>query len=396
MIKYNTPEISNGVYAVGAKDRNRRLFDALVPLPRGTTFNSYLVKGAEKTALIDSVGPGFEQELLDKISSLTDLSKLDYVVMNHAEPDHSTALGAVVRESRATLYTTEKGAPMAARYSGVPAERIKTIKDGDTIELGGKKLRFIESPWLHWPETMFTYLEENKVLFSCDFFGAHAPDGTYDDDIPDIISLAKGYFAEIMMPLRPFCKKGLDKVAALEITTIAPSHGPVYRNPSRIIDAYRSWVAGETLRKAVIVYVTTWGATEQMANCIAEALAKEGINPKLYNLASFDMGQLAEDLVDSPALVVGSPTLFSGLHPYMNNTLNLIKLLKPPVKFGAAICSYGWGKGALKQAQEFFENAKIEFVGAVDSYGPPHDEEIQKITELAGQLAAKISAHVVN
>ena len=280
MIKYNTPEISDGVYAVGVKDRNLRMFDALVPLPRGTTFNSYLVKGAEKTALIDSVGPGFEKELLDKISSLTDLSKLDYVVMNHAEPDHSTALGAIVRESRATLFTTEKGAPMAARYSGVPAERIKTIKDGDTVDLGGKKLRFIESPWLHWPETMFTFLEENKVLFSCDFFGAHAPDGTYDDDIPDIISLAKGYFAEIMMPLRPFCKKGMDKVAALEIATIAPSHGPVYRNPSRIIDAYRSWVAGETLRKAVIVYVTTWGATETNGQQHGGGVSKRRRKPK--------------------------------------------------------------------------------------------------------------------
>ena len=129
---------------------------------------------------------------------------------------------------------------------------------------------------------------------------------------------------------------------------------------------------------------------------MAEALAKEGVNPKLYNLESFDLGKLSEDLVDSPALVVGSPTIFSGLHPYVTNALNMIKLFKPPVKFGAAICSYGWGKGALKQAQEFFENAKIEFVGAVESYGPPHDEEFQKIAELAGQLASKISAPIVN
>jgi flavorubredoxin len=392
MIKYNTPEISEGVFAVGAKDRNRRMFDALVPLPRGTTFNSYLVKGAEKTALIDSVGPGFENELLEKLSSLTDLSKLNYVIMNHAEPDHSTALGAVMRASQATLFATEKGAPMAARFGGVPPDRIKAIKDGDTLDLGSKKLRFIESPWLHWPETMFTYLEENKLLFSCDFFGAHAPDGTYDDDIPEIISLAKGYFAEIMMPLRPFCKKGLDKVAALDIATIAPSHGPVYRNPSRIIDAYKSWVSGETSRKAVIAYISMWGSTETMANLTAEALAREGVKAKLYNLAQFDLSQLAEDLVDCPAIVIGSPTLFSGLHPYMTNALNIIKLLKPPVKFGAVVNSYGWGRGALKQAQEFFESAKIEFVGAVESYGPPKTEEQEKIAELATQLAAKLPA----
>jgi flavorubredoxin len=390
MIKYSTPEISRGVYAVGVKNYNLRLFDALVPLPRGTTYNSYLVKGIEKTALIDSVGPGYENELLEKISSLTDISKLDYVIMNHAEPDHSYALGNVIRASRATLFATEKGAVMAARYSGVPAERIKAIKDGDRLDLGGMNLRFVESPWLHWPETMFTYLEENKLLFSCDFFGAHAPDGVYDDDIPDIISLAKSYFAEIMMPLRPFCKRGLDKVAALEIAAIAPSHGPVYRNPQRIIDAYRGWVAGETSRKAIIVYVSTWGATEKMANSMTEALGSEGVSVRLYNLASFDMGHLAEDLVDCPAIVIGSPTLFSGLHPYVTNALNIIKLLKPPIKFGAVLDSYGWGKGALKQAQEFLENAKIEFVGAVESFGPPQAEEHQKIAELAAQLAAKL------
>lgn len=390
MIDYNSPEISENVFAVGARDWNRRMFDALIPLPRGTSFNSYLVKGNEKTALIDSVGPGFENELLEKLKSLTDLSNLDYIVMNHAEPDHSKALGDVIRSGRAILLTTEKGAPMAARFSGVPEARIKTVKDGDKIDLGGKTLRFIESPWLHWPETMFTYLEENKVLFSCDFFGAHAADGIYDDDIPEIIGLAKSYFAEIMMPMRVFCKKGLDKVATLDIAMIAPSHGPVYKNPSRIIDSYRSWVAGETQRKAIIAYITMWGSTEAMVKSMAESLGRESVAVKLYNLAQYDMGLLAEDLVDTPAIVIGSPTVLGGLHPYVTNALNVIKLLKPPLKFGAILNSYGWGKGAVKQGTEFFENAKIELTGFVESYGPPAADEHQKIAELAAQLASKL------
>jgi flavorubredoxin len=390
MIRYNLPEISDGVYAVGAKDWDRRIFDALIPLPRGTSFNSYLVKGHEKTALIDSVGPGFAEEILSKISALTDLANLDYVVMNHAEPDHSLALGAIIRAGRATLLATEKGAPMAARFGGVPEERIKVVKDGETINLGGRTLRFIESPWLHWPETMFTYLEENKVLFSCDFFGAHCADGIYDDDIPEIIGLAKSYFGEIMMPMRVFCKRGLDKAAKLDIAIIAPSHGPVYKNPKRIIDAYQGWVAGETVRKAIVAYISMWGSTGVMANSMVEALGSEGVAVKLYNLSQYDIGLLAEDLVDTPAVVVGSPTILGGLHPYVSNALNIIKLLKPPLKYGAILNSFGWGKGVVKQGLEFFESAKIEAVGSVESYGPPGPEEHQKIAELASQLASKL------
>jgi flavorubredoxin len=390
VLKYHLPEISEGVFAVGAKDRNRRLFDALIPLPRGTSFNSYLVKGSEKTALIDSVGPGFESELLEKLTALTDLSNLDYIVMNHAEPDHSRALGAILKASRATLLCTEKGAPLATRFGSVPQERIKTIKDGETLELGGKKLRFIESPWLHWPETMFTYLEENKLLFSCDFFGAHAAEGTYSDDVPEILGLAKSYFAEIMMPMRVFCKKGLEKIAGLDIAMVAPSHGPVYKKPEIIISAYRSWVSGQTARKAVIVYISMWGATELMAGAMANALEQEGVAARLYNLSQYDMGLLAEELVDTPAIVIGSPTVLGGLHPYVTNALNIVKLLKPPLKFGAILNSYGWGKGAVKQGMEFFESAKIEPVGSVESDGPPQAEDQELIFKLAAQLSAKI------
>ncbi len=389
MIKYNLPEISDGVYAVGARDRNRRVFDGLMPLTRGTSFNSYLVKGREKTALIDSTGPGFEQGLLDKISALTDLGSLDYVIMNHAEPDHSRALGNVIRASRAKVLSTEKGAPMAARFGGVSQDRIQTVKDGQTIDLGGKTLRFIESPWLHGPETMFTYLEENRLLFSCDFFGAHSADGVYEDEISEIIWLAKAYFAEIMMPMRVFCKKGMEKVARLDLAMIAPSHGPVYTKPNMILESYRSWVAGETARKAVIPYVSMWGSTEAMSFAMAEALGKENIAVRLFNLEQFDISDLAADLVDCPIIVIGSPTLHSGLHPLMANVLNMTRIFKPPLKYGAILNSYGWGKGAVKQGLEFFDSAKIEAAGSVESYGPPGDEEYQKIAELAGLLAAK-------
>jgi flavorubredoxin len=240
MKRYNVPEISEGVFWVGTKDFNRRIFDALIPLPQGTSYNAYLVKGKEKTALVDTVNPGFEKELIEKIGQITDPTDLDYIVMNHAEPDHANAIPYIMQASKeAVLITTEKGAKMAKIFHRVPDERIKTVKDGDAIELGGKTLKFIEAPMLHWPETMFTYLIENKVLFPCDFFGAHTAFGIYDDDVEEIIPVAKRYFGEIMMPFRNMGKKALDKIKNLEIKLIAPSHGPIYKNPERILEAYQ-------------------------------------------------------------------------------------------------------------------------------------------------------------
>jgi flavorubredoxin len=390
MKKYHIPEISNKVYAVGVKDRNLAIFDAIMPLHRGTTYNSYLVIGDSKTALIDSVGPGFENELMEKINQVSDLAKLDYIVMNHAEPDHGTAIRELVKHTQAKVVTSEKGAAMAARYYGVPQDRIQTVIDGVTIDLGGKTLKFVAAPWLHWPETMFTYLPENKLLFSCDFFGAHAPDGVYDDEIPEIISLAKDYFAEIMMPLRSFCKRGVETVSKLDLAMIAPSHGPVYKDTNRIIDQYRTWIAGDTQNKAIIAYATTWGATEKIAGGMIEALAEQGVIVKPYNLAQFDMNLLGEDLVDSRAIVLASPTILTGLHPLVLNIMNIVKSLKPPLKYGAFLNSYGWSKGASKHGLEFFESAKIESVGALEVYGPPSDEDYIAIEELAKQLAAKM------
>lgn len=391
MRNYHIPEISDGVYAVGARDYNRRLFDAFIPLPRGTSFNSYFVKGNDKTALIDTVGPGFELELIEKLRQLTNLSELDYLVMNHAEPDHGTAIPLVLRESRATLVTSEKGAAMASRFYGVPAERIKAVKGGECLELGGRTLRFVDTPWIHWPETMVTYLSESRLLFSCDFFGAHSAEGIYAEEVEGIIPLAKGYFGEIMMPLRVFAKKALEKIESLEIEIIAPSHGPIHRGTA-MFSHYRQWVTGETLPKAVIVYASMWGSTEKLVEAAADELAASGIEVKRHNLADLRLDLLVEDLVDSRAIVVGASTVLSALHPTVVYALNLIKILKSPVKYGAALNSYGWSKGTVKQAVDFFESSKIESVGAVEVFGPPAGDDLTAVQELARALAAKTLA----
>ena len=384
-------EISDEVYWVGARDWNRRIFDALIPLPQGTTYNAYLVRGGDKTALIDTVNPGFEEELVARIAQVSDAASLDYVIMNHAEPDHAGAIPHIMELSKgAQLVTTEKGAKMAQRYYGVPPERITTVQDSDTIGLGGKTLKFIDAPWLHWPETMFTYLVENKVLFPCDFLGFHTAYGFYDDEVEEFTPFAQRYFGEIMMPFSKMGQKALGKLNDLDIQIIAPSHGPIHRNPERILDAYRRWTMGETKAKAIVVYVTMWNSTEAMIKTMVDSLMAEGVEVGLHNLVYADLGDVARDLVDSRAIVLGTPTVLGGMHPLAIYAAHLVKALRPPLKYGAVLSSYGWGGGAVKQAAEILEPTKVEVVGALEVHGPPAAEDYQQIADLGKKLSAKI------
>jgi flavorubredoxin len=387
----NTAQISKDVYWVGIRDWNRRLFDALIPLPRGTTYNSYLIVGSEKKALIDTVNPGFEKEWEEKISKITDPTQVDYVIMNHAEPDHAGSIPHIMRiNTKAKLVTTSRGAKMAQTYFNVPENRIMIVEDGKTLSLGDKTLRFIEAPMLHWPETMFTYLSEGKVLFPCDFFGAHVAQGLYDDEIEDLIVFAQRYFGEIMMPFAANGKKGMEKIKDLDIKLIAPSHGPIHRNPERILSAYRRWVNGETREKAVIIYVSMWGSTDKMVKTMEDTLLSEGVEVSKHNLAVADIGDIAKDLVDSRAIVLGTPTVLNGAHPLGMYAAYLAKALRPPAKYAVVLSSYGWGGGAVKHIQETLGPSKMEVVGAVDINGPPTETDTNKIVEIAKTLAKRI------
>jgi len=391
MSSKNVVKLSDGVYWVGVKDWNRRLFDGLIPLPRGTSYNSYLVTGNEKKALIDTVNPGFEKELEEKIRQITDPSDLDYVIMNHAEPDHAGAIPYMMAiNSKAKLVTSSKGAKMAQIYFRVPLERIKSVVDGESIELGGKTLRFIEAPMLHWPETMFTYVPENKVLFPCDFLGSHVAQGTYDDEVDEALVLAQRYFGEIMMPFSYNAKKALEKIRDLEIEMIGPSHGPVQRNPKLILDAYRKWANGETKQKVTLVYVTMWNSTQNMIMTMAETLASEGVETSVHNLVVADIGDIAKDLVDSRAIVLGAPTVLGAAHPLGFYASYLVKALRPPAKYAVVVSSYGWGGGAIKHIQETLGPTKMEIVGTLEVNGPPTDNDTAQIVEISKRLARKI------
>ena len=373
------------------KDWSRRVFDALIPLPQGTSYNTYLIKGTGGDALIDTVNPGFEEQLVEKASRLTSPERLKYVVMNHAEPDHAGSIPAVLKWSdTARLVATDKGAKMAQRFYKVPEERVITVGTGDIIDLGGKTLKFVEAPFIHWPETMITYLVEDGVLFPCDFFGAHTALGLYDDDVEDLSSAAKKYFGEIMMPYRSMAVKTLEKVKELQVKVIAPSHGPIYKNPAKILKAYEQWTSGETKEKAVVVYVSMWRSTEAMARTMAETLLSEGVEVTLHDLLTLDVGELAGDLVDSRALVLGTPTVLGGMHPLALYAAHLLKALRPPLKYLALLVSYGWGLGASTQAQEILASMRVELVGSMEVNGPPTPMDREKIAELATILAEKI------
>jgi len=391
MIWRNTAKISENVYWVGVRDWNRRLFDALIPLPKGTSYNAYLIIGKEKKALIDTVNPGFEKEFEEKIESIVNPEEIDYVIMNHAEPDHAAAIPYIMAlNNKAKLVTSVRGAKMAQTFYHVSAERIIAAHDGETISLGDKTLRFIEAPMLHWPETMFTYLQEDKILFPCDFFGLHTANGLYDDEIDDLLVHAQRYFGEIMMPFRTMGQKAIEKIKDLEIRMIAPSHGPIHRNPERILNAYKKWVNGDTKQKAIVIYATMWTSTEKMVQSIADTLTSEGIEIALYNLTTADLGDVAKDLVDSKAIVLGAPTVLGGMHPLGVYATYLVKALRPALKFGVILSSYGWGASAVKHASEILGQVPFEVVGAMEINGPPTENDIHLVVELGKKLAKKI------
>ena len=387
----NVVVLSEGVYWVGIRDWDRRLFDALIPLPNGTTYNAYLVIGSAKKALIDTANPGFEKELEDKIGQIVDPSDLDYVIMNHAEPDHAGSIPHLMSiNAKAKLVVTAKGAKMAQTFYKVPEHRIMVVHDNDSIDLGGKTLQFIEAPMLHWPETMFTYVKEDRMLFPCDFFGAHLARGTFDDEVDDLLVYAQRYFGEIMMPFSIMAQKALEKIKDLKIDVIGPSHGPVYKNPERILTAYRKWSSGETKRKTIVVYATMWKNTEKMVQPIMETLMSEGIEVASYNLAVADVGDIAKDLVDSKAIVLGTPTVLAGAHPLAVYATYLVKALHPPLKFGVVLSSYGWGGGAIKHVQEILGSSKMEIVGSMEINGPPSESDVKRIVEIGKDLAERI------
>jgi len=383
-------EIKKDIYCVGAVDWDRRLFDSLIPLPDGTSYNAYLIKGSQKTALIDTVDPPMKDVLFNNLDQL-DIKRIDFVIFNHAEPDHSGSIREVLEKyPEAKAVCTPKCKDMLIDRFMVAANRFKTVEDKETISLGNRTLEFIYAPWVHWPETMLTYLQEDKILFPCDFFGSHlAISDMYVRDAGQEYEAAKRYWAEIMMPFRLQIQKNLEKIKDYRIDIIAPSHGPIHDKPQFIIDAYRMWAYDEPGNIVVVPYVSMHGSTRRMVAYLVENLTRKGITVKQFDLAVSDIGKLAMALVDAATIVIGTPTVLTGPHPNAAYAAFLTNAIKPKAKFASVIGSYGWGGKAVEQIAAMIPNLKVEILDPVIIKGYPKEADFQALDKLADTIAAK-------
>ncbi len=380
-------KITEGVYSLRVNHFNRHQFDSLIPLPEGTSYNAYLVKGAEKTALLDSADPEKAEVLF---SYLKEEKKIDYIVSHHAEQDHSGSIPQVLaRYPQAKVVTNPKCKEFLMTHLHLPADKFIEVKDGETLSLGGKTLEFLYMPWVHWPETMVTYLREEKCLFSCDFFGSHLATGELFSEAHQVYVPMKRYYAEIMMPFRSNIKNHLEKLAKYDISFIAPSHGPVHNDAKFIMDIYKDWAVSEPHNKVLVAYISMHGSTYLLVNRLISRLQEAGVCVEKINLDQFDEGRVAMALVDAATVVIGTPTVLTGPHPKAVYAAHLANLLRPKTKFVSVVGSFGWGGRAVETIAGLIPNLKAEVLKPVMVKGLPTEADLKQVDELAALIVEK-------
>ena len=379
--------INDRVCAVGVIDWDRQVFDELLTLPEGTTYNAYIVKGSEKTALIDAVDAGFEEELITNLIR-ADIASLDYIILNHAEQDHTGALPMLYELfPSATIVTTEKCQDLIKILHQIPNHRFMIVKDGETLSLGDCTLEFLETPWVHWPETMMTYLQEDKLLFSCDLFGAHfATSRLIAMDERIWYGPAKRYFAEIMVPFRAKVRDHLERLSSYEIACIAPSHGPVHANPTPIVEAYQEWSSEEVKNLVIIPYISMHGSTKTMVRTLTDALIRRGIETRPFDLGRADTGLIASLLLDAATVVIATPTVLFGPHPKAANIAFIANMLRAKCRFVSIIGSYGWGGKAVEDLSGMISKIDAELLEPVYIRGQLNEEGTKLIENLADEI----------
>jgi len=382
--------IKNNVYYIGSKDINRKLFDQLVPLPQGTTYNSYLVKGSEKTAIIDTDYPKKLDEYKKRLEE-NNITKVDYIISNHAEQDHSGGIPMLLEMyPDAKVVTNAKVKENVMNMLHVSEDKFIIINDGDELSLGDKTFKFILAPFVHWPDTMFTYLKEDNMLFTCDFLGAHyTKNDLFADYTKDLIEAVKRYYAEIIMPFRNFAKKYTQQVKEMNVELILPSHGPIYDKPEWILGLYEDWTSDRVENKVVIPYVSMYESTSMLVDRLSEKLVAAGIDVKLFDLVHCDEGELSMELVDCATVVLGSSMVLAGPHPAAVMAAYLTNALRPKLRYYSIIGSYGWGGNLEGTLEKMFTIIKPEKLDYVVIKGRPRDVDFEKIDELANQIIEK-------
>ncbi len=332
----------------------------------GTTYNAYLIRD-DKTALIDTVKAPYGQNLIRNISALAPLNSVDYVVCNHAEPDHAGSLPEIMAAlPNATLVLNKKCRDALSGHFDTSGWRFRIITTGDTISLGKHTLHFMETPMVHWPESMFTYIPEVKLLFSMDAFGQHyASSHRFVDDISlqTAMSEVRTYYANILMPFGRQIAKVLQQMDALDIEVIAPSHGLIWRDQIEVVvEAYKRWAAHRPKRKVLIVYDSMWDSTGEMARAILDGAALDDVDVQLVHVRSSNLTQIAGESLEAATIAFGSSTLNNGMMPMAAAVLTYLKGLRPLGKAGFAFGSFGWGRGGPEAVNEFMESMKWEIL----------------------------------
>jgi len=390
-------EIREGIHWVGYVDWTVRDFHGY-RTERGSTYNAYLVQD-EKTAIVDAVKGPYWRELVRHIKAHTELAQVDYIICNHAEPDHSGAIPKLVEFCpNAELVCTEKCRAALGRHYKTDGWRFRTVKTGDEISLGKRTLQFIETPMVHWPESMFTYVPEDKLLFSMDAFGQHyASAHRFDDEEPyeTIMAEAKTYFANIVMLYGKPIQRTLEKAAGLDIEILCPSHGVIWRKHiADIVGRYLKWVRHQARRKVLVIYDTMWQSTALMANAIFEGVLEYDVDAKLYNVSHTNNTLLVTEVLDAAALALGSPTLNMTLMPNMAGFLTYLKGLRPVSKSGFAFGSYGWARGGAAEVQEYMNTMKVELLrDPLQVQFVPTEEDLEQCRE-AGRLLGRKATEV--
>ena len=390
-----TPSVAiiPGVDWVGAKHPDLQVFDDLFPTHNGTTYNSYLIRGASKNVLIDTVKEPFSAEFFAKVEKLVPLQQIDIVVVNHTEPDHSGALAALLEKNpQITVYCSKAAENFLKQLLHKPF-KCHVVADGEEVDLGGRTLRFILAPYLHWPDTIFTYLVEDQILFSCDAFGAHyCASKLFDDEILDFSADFHFYFDCIMRPFKDKIRDALAKIDGLPLSMVCPSHGPILRSRfSHAINAYRQWAAvppqGDR-PKALLAVLSSHGNTRTMARVVREELEKQGIEVNQFALSGMRDDDYRNALEQADVLVIGTPTIQRDAPPHVWHALTLISSVTPKAKLGAVFGSFGWSGEAVKMVEQRLEGLKYKLATPSVSFRfTPTEENLEACRQFADQVA---------
>ena len=393
----NKIALAENIYWVGVVDWNIRDFHGYIT-NRGTQYNSYLIKD-EKTVLVDTVKHNFTEALLANIGNIMSLENINYIVVNHVEPDHSGALPEVAKRLKnAVIVCSERGKDAIIELYGKDFH-FQTVKTGEELKLGSHTLRFLEAPMLHWPDSMFTYVVEDKILMCNDAFGQHlASSQAFDDEVDTAVLMEEAgrYFANILTPFSSLITRKIQEVVQMGITPaiIAPSHGIIWRkNPAKIIQAYLDWSAGKAKNKIVIVYDTMWNSTDKMARAISEGAISEGVEVKMCKLRAATNTEGMTEILEAKAVIVGSPTLNNQMFPTVASFMNYATGLKPKDKLWCFFGSYGWGKGAVRGMTEEARKAGFEMHGVtLEVRFAPNEEDLARCIALGKQIAIEIKS----